>query len=91
MPKTVTFVHLEEKLESSIIATFFNAYDVEIHRKILNDVEIAGLKKLIKTDKLPLTVEADHLIKKFDRKPFSRPDGEPTGFELLLVDLVYKR
>lgn len=88
MSKKVTL--MREPLKDFIVATFY-VDDREVHKKILDEIEIFGLNRAINIETLPLEMMASKLIKKIDQTPFLTKNGEPTGFELLLVDLIYKQ
>lgn len=75
---------------ASYIAVFY-IEDYEVHRKILNQIELQHLEQVFDLAQTPLELDAEHAIKTIDEKPFKTVDGEPTGFELLLIDILYKR
>lgn len=88
MSKKVTITREPEA--DFIVATFYSN-DKEVHKKILDDVEIFGLNRAANIESLPEEFNAVKLIKKIDSTPFLTRNGEPTGFELLLVDLIYRQ
>lgn len=88
MSKTVNFTRLKDS--EFLVASFYSDAR-EVHSKILNNTEIFGLSSLISFDKVPFQYDAMKLLQKIDKIYSLAPNSEPTGFELLLVDLIYKR
>lgn len=87
MSKNVEFVY--DETVKTIVAGFY-ADSKEYHRKILNPQEIAGLQQVINFETLPYSFEAKTLLDMTDKIVFDRHQDEPTNFELLLIDLVYR-
>ena len=88
MSKIVEFS--KHKEPEYFVAAFYNT-EGEVHRKALTDVETEGLSGVINFNSLPAVVDAVELLDKTDELTFATYGGEPTNFELLLIDLIYKR
>lgn len=88
MSKTI-IIYSEPKIEATVV--IFHINDKEVHRKILNTIELKHLATLFDLTDMPVTLDAEHVTYKLQESPFITKDGEPTHFELLLIDVVHKK
>lgn len=88
MPKKL-IIYTEPKIEASIV--IFHVDEKEVHRKILTEFEMVHLSSRFNLTKMPVELDAEHVNEKIRQCPFVTEDGEPTHFELLLIDILEKR
>ena len=72
MKKTVEIVY-DANIDVLVAGFYVNGR--EQHRKILNDIEIDGLKTIINFEMLPVTLDANKLLNDTDKIVFNKQDN----------------